>query len=460
MTLQNTLSSSMDAEKNAAANTVAAAPEDAAQAPTDTMQPIRLGLWVLVGGFLLFLVWAALAPLGEGVVAHAKVSTEVRRLTIQHMQGGVIAKVFVLEGQQVKAGDVLVELDQATTRAGFEAVRQNYVAQRASESQLLAELSGASSIRFHEDLKGASDEVAAQLMAAQQQLFAARRAALAAERAAADEQIAGLRGQIAGLQQVLDNRRARRDFQATQLEGIRALAADGYAPRNQLLQFEEQATELTGSIADTQAQIQRSRNAIAEIDMRVAQRQQELLKEASSRLAEVRREVQANQERLLAARAELGRTRITSPADGQVVGLAVSGAGGVVGSGQRLMDIVPHQATLLLEAQVPPTVIDRVRAGDLAEVRFSSFANAPTLVVEGKVASLSGDAVTEQAGAVVNTYYLGRVEITPAGLKALGDRTLQPGMPAEVLIKTGERSLLTYLMHPLTKRIAAAMKEE
>ncbi|NWG74602.1 MAG: HlyD family type I secretion periplasmic adaptor subunit [Rubrivivax sp.] len=438
----------------------ATAGDDTLREEADTQQPIRLGLWVLVGGFALFLLWAAWAPLGEGVVAPAKVSIETRRLAIQHQFGGVIRSLAVVEGQQVKRGDVLIELDDATTRAGFESVRQNYLAQRAMESRLLAEMAGAASIQFHQDLTAAPDPVAMQLMAAQEKLFAARRAAVAAERAAAQEQVAGLRGQIEGLEQVLDSRRARRELQATQLEGLRALAAEGYAPRNQVLRLEEEVADLGGAIADNLAQIQRARNAIAEIEMRMAQRQQELLTEASSQLAEVRREVQANEERLVATRAELGRTRITAPTDGQVVGLAVAGVGGVVSPGQRLMDIVPRQVSLLLDAQVPPHVIDRVRAGDAAEVRFSAFADSPTLVVDGRVLSLSGDALTEQLANGVSTYYLARIEITPDGLASLGNRNMHPGMPAEVLIKTGERSMLTYLLHPLTKRIAAAMKEE
>jgi protease secretion system membrane fusion protein len=427
----------------------------------DTRQPIRLGLWVLVGGFALFLLWAAWAPLGEGVVAPAKVSIETRRLAIQHQHGGVIRSVAVLEGQPVRAGDLLIELDEATTRAGFESVRQNYLAQRAAESRLLAELSGAPAIEFHPDLKASPDPVAMQLMSAQGQLFAARRAAFAAERSAAQEQIAGLRGQIAGLEQVLESRRARRELQDTQLQSLRALASEGYAPRNQVLRLEEEVADLRGAIADGEAQIQRARNGIAEIELRIAQRRQEVLKEVSGQLADVRREVQANEEKLIAMRAELGRTRITAPVDGQVVGLAVAGAGGVVSPGQRLMDIVPQQASLLLDAQVPPNVIDRVRAGDPAEVRFSAFADSPTLVVDGRVVSLSGDAVTEQlAGGVTSTYFLARVELTPAGQQTLGNRSMHPGMPAEVLIKTGERSMLTYLLHPLTKRVAAAMKEE
>jgi protease secretion system membrane fusion protein len=433
---------------------------DAMPPEADTRQTVRLGLWVLVVGFALFVLWAALAPLDEGVVAPATVSTETRRQAIQHQQGGVIRRVAVLEGQPVKAGDLLVELEEAASRAGFESVRQNYLAQRASESRLLAELAGDARIRFHEDLVREADAVSMQLMAAQERLFQARRSALTAEIAAAEESVAGLRSQIVGLQEVIASRRAQRELLMRQLEGVRAMAAEGYAPRNQVLQLEQQVAELQGSMADAEAQLQRTRNAIAEAQLRITQRREEAVKEVSAQLADVRREVQANQERLVATGAELARTQIVAPIDGQVVGLAVSGVGGVVSAGQRIMEIVPQRATLLLDARVPTHVIDRVRAGDATEVRFSGFVDAPTLVVHGRVLSLSGDAISEQVGGMVNSYYLARVELTPEGQQALGGRAMHPGMPAEVLVKTGERSLLTYLLHPLTKRIAAAMKEE
>jgi protease secretion system membrane fusion protein len=194
--------------------------------------------------------------------------------------------------------------------------------------------------------------------------------------------------------------------------------------------------------------------------MRKAQRQQEALKESATQLAEVRREVQAGREKLDAMVAELGRVRIKSPVDGQVVGLALGSVGGIAAPGQKLMDIVPDSEGVVLEAKIPTNVIDRVRNGEAVDVRFTGFAHSPQLVVDAMLTSISGDIITEQTPAGAVSFYLARVQITPAGLEQLGERTLQPGMQAEVLLKTGERSLLTYLLHPLTKRIAASMKEE
>ena len=434
---------------------------EAVDLQTDTRAPARLGFWVLIVGFGLFLAWAAWAPLDEGVVAPATVSVEMRRKTIQHLQGGVIKEVLVGEGQRVKRGDTLVVLDDAAVRASFESIRQNYLSQRAMESRLLAEATGKSGIDFHPDLLGAADPVAQQLMAVQRQVLASRQAALRAEMDAGQQSIAGYENQSAGLQRMLASRRQQAEIQSRQLGSVQALSAEGYAPRNQALQLEQQQAELMSALTDLEKNIQGAKSAALEVRLRLTQRQQEYLREVSSQLAEVRREVQANQERLAAITVDLGRMVLKSPVDGQVVGLVLAQAGaGVVTPGQKLMDIVPEGETLLLDAKVPPHVIDRIQVGENAEVRFSSFADSPTLVVHGRLVSLGGDAMSEQVGAAMMTYYLARVELTPEGVKALGGRNLQPGMPAEVLIKTGERSLLTYMLHPMLKRVAAAMTEE
>jgi protease secretion system membrane fusion protein len=345
----------------------------------------------------------------------------------------VVRSVAVKEGQWVREGEVLMELDAAVSKANFEAVRQNYMAQRATESRLMAELKGGSKIEFHPDLlKAKNDPLVQQHMQTQQQLFNSRRAAYYA--------------QTSGMASMIESRKAQGAFQSQQVQSIRELAAEGYASRNQLLQLEQAQAELRTSTTDLQSNYARV--------------QQEYIKELSSQLADVRREVQSGQEKLQAVTDDLSRTQLRSPVDGQVVGMTVTSTGGVVTPGQRLMDIVPKSEALLVDAKIPPHVIDKVHAGAMVDVRFSSFANSPQLVLEGRLASVSSDVISEQTAMGVMSYYLGRVEITPEGIKELGKRVMQPGMPAEVLIKTGERSLLTYLMHPLTKRLAASMKEE
>jgi protease secretion system membrane fusion protein len=176
-------------------------------------------------------------------------------------------------------------------------------------------------------------------------------------------------------------------------------------------------------------------------------------------LADITRETQSDAEKFVAVTADLDRMEIKSPANGQVVGLAVQTVGAVLQPGQKLLDVVPDNQTLLLEAQIPPHLIDKVQTGLPADIRFSSFAHSPQLVLEGKILSISGDLLSDPK-APQYSYYLARVQVTPAGMKTLGQRQMQPGMPVEIVIKTGERSLLTYLIHPLTKRMAASLKEE
>ncbi len=446
-------------KKNAtdATNVVELAPD----LPTDTRSTIRLGFLAIVLGFGGFLAWAAYAPLDEGVPAPAAVNIDTKRKAIQHQSGGIIRSVAVREGQRVKAGDTLIELDDGTTRANYESIRQNYMAQRAAESRLLAELERRDNIKFHPDLVAAQgDPVIRQHILTQSELFQSRRASLRSELAGFDETIAGQEATLAGLKLQMESRKLQIQKQAEQLKNMSELAADGYVPRNQVLTLEQSQAELNAILAELSGSKLRTERAIAELKLRKTQRLMDGAKDVASQLAEVRREVQAGREKLDAVTAELNRVKIKAPVDGQVVGLAVASVGGVAAAGQKLMDIVPKEEGVVLEARIPTNVIDRVRANDLVAVRFSAFAHSPQLVVDAVINSISGDVVTEQGPAGATSYYLARVSLTPEGLKKLGDRHLQPGMSAEVLIKTGERSLLTYLLHPLTKRIAAAMKEE
>ncbi|MDD5175472.1 MAG: HlyD family type I secretion periplasmic adaptor subunit [Sterolibacterium sp.] len=425
--------------------------------PTDTSQPARVGLWVLGLGFGGFLLWAGLAPLDEGVPTQGMVTIETKRKAVQHLSGGIVKQVMVKEGQSVKQGDPLISIDDAVSQANYEAIRQHYLTLRAMEGRLLAEQGAQGKITFHPDLLQAeSDPYIRQTINNQQQLFQSRRMALQADMDAVKESIQGQEASIQGAEGVLKARQSQLEYIQEELKGVRDLVKEGYAPRNKQLELERMAAESMGAIADLQGNILRGRRAIAEMKLRAIQRSQEYRKEVDGQLSDVRREVQADADRYKAATQELGRTVIRAPSEGQVVGLAVQSVGAVIGPGQKLMDIVPRNEALLLEARVPPHLIDNVKAGLEVDVRFSSFAHSPALVAQGKVESVSSDLIIEPQSA----YYLARVSITPEGMKELGNRQMQAGMPAEVVIKTGERTVLTYLLHPLLKRMAASMKEE
>lgn len=431
----------------------------AAEGITDTSRPVFIGLILLGVCLLAFTAWAFFAPLDEGVPAAGTITVESKRKIIQHLTGGIINKILVKESQEVKEGDPLILMDDTTTKANFDATRQQYYALQAQTDRLQAELSKAKSITFSPALLSASDDpVAIENMASQQQLFLTRRLALEGELAilasgerAAAEQIHGLEAQVRGKKEQLK-------FVKEQLEGSRELAKEGYLPRNKWFEDERLASELLASSTELQSTVLRAKNMAIEAKQRLAQRQRDFQKEVETQFSDYRRETMNAAEKFRATKEDFSRSTIRAPVDGYVSGLSVLTEGSVVQPAFRLMDIVPKDEKLILEVRIDPNVIDRVHTGLVVAINIHAFANDPSLVLEGVLESVSPDLVSDNTP---NSppHYLGRVRVTPAGLKRLGSRALQPGMPAQVTINTGERTLVQYLLKPLVMRLSGAMKE-
>ena len=431
---------------------------------TDTGRVARIGLWVLGLGFGGFLVWATFAPLDEGVPTTGTVSIDTKRKPVQHFSGGTVKEVLVREGQLVEAEQPLIRLSDTTLRADWQQVRQQYFGLRAAEGRLMAEQLGSTQIAFSADLLEAAgdDPEIARHVSVQKQLVQSRRSAISASVASIRESIRGLEGQIEAQRQMIVEREQQRSILKEQLTGIRDLVKEGYAPRNQQLELERDLAENSASLADLQGRQMTARQSILELRQRTLSQESEFRKDVDTELANVRRDVGGLAERFNSLSKQLADTLIRSPSAGQVVGLAVQTVGAVIGPGQKIMDIVPEDESLIVESHIPPHLIDRVRTGDDVDARFSAFAHSPQLVVGGKIVSISQDVLSnpQPIPGALNEYYLARVAITPDGVKKLGNRKMQPGMQVEVVIKTGERTMLTYLLHPLLKRVAASMKEE
>lgn len=383
---------------------------------TDPNKSIRFGMWVLLLGFGGFLIWALFAPLDAGVPAPGVVSVESQRKTVQHLTGGIVEKILVKEGDAVKAGQVLVVLNPVQAKAQLGIVRSQYLSARAMESRLLAEYEGKSAIGFHADLMAEKDDPAvAEIMEVQSRLFTTRRLSQ-------QKEVAVLRESAAALE--------------TQLEGMRELAKEGYVPRNKMLDMER---------------------SYAEIRLRILQQEQEYRKQVETQLGDVQKEVAAQHSRLLAVQDELARTEVRAPTEGVVVGLAVHTIGGVITPGGRIMDIIPQGEPLIVEAQVSPHLIDRVKPGLEAELRFTAFNQSSTPVINGTVSTVSADSLTDPA--THQSYYSARITVSQKELQRLGANQIQPGMPVEVIMKTGSRTLMNYLLKPLVDRFAISLKE-
>jgi protease secretion system membrane fusion protein len=430
-------------------------------APTHlrTGRAARMGWRALAVGVVGLILWGLFAPLDEGVPAQGIVSIDTKRKAVQHQIGGIVKEVLVREGSMVTDGQLLIRLDDANAKANFEGVRQRYLGLLATQSRLRAEQTGAATMTLHPDLQAASNDPLIQLQIAnQKQLFASRRASLKADLQAMEENIRGQESLSVAYEGMLGSRRSQIALLNDELTQTRALVKEGYAPRNRQLELERMVADATASTTELIGNIARSRQAVAEGRQRMIGRQQEYRKEVESQLSDTSRDALSDAEKFRALQDDLNRTEIKAPASGQVVGLTVQTVGAVIAPGQKVMDIVPRDEPVLLETRVQPHLIDRVHADMPVDVRFNSFSHSPQLVVQGKVLSVSGDLLTDQTN---NTsYYLARVMVTPEGLKKLGNRHMQPGMPVEVVFKTGERTVITYLLHPLVRRIAASMKEE
>ena len=425
----------------------------------ETTSLVKTGAFFLLLGIGLALIWTLIAPLDEGVPANGTFMVDTKRKIVQHQQGGLIRHIAVREGQDVKMGDLLLTLDDTQARAEYEGIRKRYLGAKAAESRLLAEQAGSRPIVFPEEMmRDANEPVVAEYMRVQTDLLNSRRGALSSELAALEEAIRGHQEAVRSYERQWEFRSQQYQALVEERDGMRELTREGYAPRNKLLELERLASESEAKMSEFQFEMSRARRSATELNLKRTQREQEYRKEVAVEMAAVRLDLNVEAERLKASRDILERTQIRAPVSGAVVGLANQTVGGVIIAGARIMDVVPRNEMLVFEAQVPPNLIHRISVGQVASIRFSNFGASPMLTIDGKVISVSADLLTDPATNV--SYYLARLQVTPAGQEALGSNLLQPGMPAEIVIKTGERSMLTYLLHPLVRRFSRSMTEE
>lgn len=427
----------------------------------DTEKVMRIGTWSLGLGMGFFLLWAVFVPLGEGVPTHGTVTIDTKRKIVQPSLGGTIKEVLVKEGQFVEKDEILIRLSDAQAKADFESSRQRYYNFRAMENRLLTEQLGQNEINFHADLIEASkdDPVLAQNIEIQKQLLASKRRSLAAALSSIQETIKGEEAQVAGYGVIAQNRRSQLKLLQDEYERAKPLIDEGYMPRNRQYELERTISDITSGITEAMLNQSRSRQAMLDMKQRLISIQSDYNKEVETQLSDIRREVEPEAERLKVAIKQLEATKIKAPVAGQVVGINLQTVGGVVQPGQKLMDVVPLDEKLLLETRIETHLVDRVHVGDKVDVRFSNFAHTPQLVVEGVIDSISSDVISEPE-TQMPPYYLARITLTPEGLAKLGKRQMHAGMQVEVVVKTGSRTLLTYLLHPLIKRFAASMTEE
>jgi epimerase transport system membrane fusion protein len=432
-------------------------PDNFSDLPVSDHKTRRLGFGILLVTFGIFGGWAAFAPIDGAVYAPGVVTVQAYRKTVQHLEGGIVKDVLVHDGDIVKKGDPLIVLDDAQLRAEYDMNHNQLIAAKAMEARLMAERDDLPAINYGK-MAEADTPRGIEARTGETQVFNARRGARLGQIAVLQERIGQLNQQIKGTEDMIGTKTNLEGSYTGEIGDLRDLLAQGFVDKQRMLEQQRKLDMLKSEVADHRSTITKTRLQVNETQLQILQINKDFNSDVAKQLAEVQTKAYDLQERTAALADRLTRIVIRAPDDGMVIGMTVHTIGGVVRQATPLLDIVPSVSDLVVEAQVPPQDINRVGIGKLADIRFSAFNSATTPVIEGIVTSVSADRLTnEKTG---QPYYLARVKVTEAGTHKLGDRKLLVGMPADVLVKTGERTMLQYLLQPARNAISQSMIEE
>ncbi|MDP2258174.1 MAG: HlyD family type I secretion periplasmic adaptor subunit [Caulobacter sp.] len=421
----------------------------------DPRKELRVG-GIIAGVFFIgFLGWAAITPLDAGAYASGFIAVSGNRQAVQVRDGGVISAIHVQEGQTVTKGQVLVEISAGELRAAERATAGEVYALLAQRARLTAERTRAGGIATPAEfaaLTGEDKLLAEDALALQRLQFNARRQSLAGQRGVLGQRVNQLAEQSTGYERQLESNSEQKRLIGEELEGLRKLAAQGYAPMNRVRALERAEAALTGEEGAFRAQIARSGEAIGETRMQLMSLDQQMMEEVTGQLRDVQVRLDELQPRLIALREQLSRSTVRAPEGGKVVGLTTFTIGGVAAPGSTLMEIVPQDRALVIQANIAPTDAADLRVGQTTQIRFTSLHERDLPILKGRLTKLSADSFLDEKSG--QRYFRAEVAVPPAEMerivKSRGPRTgLQAGLPVEVLVPLRKRSALDYLIEPL-----------
>jgi len=440
-------------------------PSNDAKTPPAAPPAPPVGRWIAVGLIVSVVMfggfgsWASLAPLTSASMAPGIVKVDSNRKTIQHYEGGIIREILVRDGDQVKQGEVLVRLDDVDARADSSALRGQLDALRARESRLIAQRDGLEVIALPEDLLARSTDLdVAMIVEGQRRIFDDQARALHAEIAVLRQSVERFKAQIAAYQ--AENNSLSQQLVTLEEEHAAAakLLADGFERRSRVLELERRVSAAKGELAANEQRIVAVGEQIIEAGLQITSLREERARAVSEELREVQTLAAELDQRMHKSDAQVGRKDLVAPQDGVVVNSRYFTSGGVIAPGAEVMDIVPAEDKLVVEARVRPLDIDIVRTGLPAIVRLVAFKQRSTPTLGGTVIRVSADALSDQRTGEI--YFLASVEVPLEELARVPHVELYPGMPVDVAIVTGERTLFAYLAQPFTDSLAHAFRED
>ncbi|MDG2422307.1 MAG: HlyD family type I secretion periplasmic adaptor subunit [Gammaproteobacteria bacterium] len=417
----------------------------------------KIGLTLFLLVFVFFGGWAALAPIDGAAVATGAVTVRSYSKFVQHLEGGIIENIFVDNGTEVEKGQPILVLDSTQSQTQLDIANSQFIYLKALESRLLAESDNQESINYPADFPSLGDTATEESLA-QEEIFSARKAMIEGRIGVLEQRIEQLESQGIGLEALRASKEQLAASYSDELQDVIALLNQGFSEKTRLRELERNVANFNGEAADLSANIAVTQMSIGETRLEILQIQTEFLNEVVTELGEVQTNMTDVSERITALTDIVSRTIIRAPESGIVNGLQVHTIGGVITPGMQIVEIVPQKDDLIIEAKVSPMDIDRVAINQEATIRFSSFGNASVPTIYGQLINLSANSVFDQVTGT--THYLARVEVTPGGMEDLGDLDLMPGMPAEVFISTGDRTMLEYLFKPFSNAMARSFRED
>jgi HlyD family secretion protein len=402
--------------------------------------------------------WAATTDISGAVIAPGALVVDTHVKKVQHPTGGIVGEIRVRNGDRVKAGEVVLRLDDTITSSNLAIVTKSLTELAARKARLEAERDGADAVIVPAELAArSSDERVAHVIAGEQRLFDLRKAARVGQKAQLRQRIAQLNQEIAGLKAQSDAKHREIELIQQELKGARDLFKRNLYPITKMTNIEREATRVEGEEASLISSIARAKARIAETELAAIQIDRDLASEVAKELRQIDASIGEFVERKVAAEDQLKRIDLRAPQAGIVHQSTVHTVGGVINAGEAIMLIVPKADNLTVEAKVAPQDIDQLSLGQTAMLRFSAFNQRTTPEITGTVVRISADTTTDKnTGA---SYYTLRVAMSGEEIARLGDVTLQPGMPVEVFVKTGDRKVISYLVKPLSDQITRAFRE-
>lgn len=423
----------------------------------------RFYVWA---GYLVVLItfggvggWAATAKIDSAVIAPGVVALEGNRKVVQHLNGGIVKEIRVKEADTVKEGDVLMLLESIEVRSNLNLLSQRMGVARATEARLMAEHNTLEEINFPSDLLVSDSSSVRNALRVQKDIFQDRRSILTSQTEILEYRLEQLEQQVIGLELQKDALERRVALRSSLMDRLKTGEERGVIVTNSLVEREDILIETEANLGEVISQISQVRGAMGEARLNLLKLEQEYRERANLELRDVHEEQVELQERLLIAEDTLERTEIRASASGSVQNLEVTTEGSVIRPGEVLMEIVPTNDNLLIEAQVPTTDVDNVLPGLETEVRLSAFKTKLMPIILGTVQSISNDVITPEDGRTP-PYYLARIQVPEESMPEEIRGRLTAGMPGDAVIVTGERSVLNYLVSPLTEAITRSMREE